>query len=86
MAKDAVFLCGYRKGPKLKLGKAERKAISNFSDFLRGKGSRCCECLHKAKRHWVSCQVESCKCYFSYSDVLATRAQVKAPGWKKDNA
>jgi hypothetical protein len=29
----------------------ERKTVSNFSEFLQGKGTRCPHCLHKAKNH-----------------------------------
>lgn len=85
MSKQA-FLCGYRPSKK-KLGpltKADRKAIRNFKQFLRGKGSRCPECLHKATKHWTTCLAKDCDCRLSSGDVVAVRAQLKVRGWERD--
>lgn len=51
-ASDLAIMCGPAgRVTATSLTKAERKTIDNFGSFLRGKGTRCPHCLHKAKKH-----------------------------------
>lgn len=89
---DGVFLCGYTPGstPMVPisqwegLSKAERKAILNFQAYLRGKGSRCPNCLHKAAKHELRCGARDCDCDLDNATVKQLRAQVQARGWEDD--
>jgi hypothetical protein len=69
------------------LSKAEKKAIKNFRQYLRGQGDRCPDCLHKAAKHSdlkiEACLAEGCECPFDRDEVLEIRSHIKAPGWER---
>lgn len=76
----AVFACGYRAPTK-----ADKKAVRNFAEFMRGVGQRCTLCLHKADRHEMDgCSVKHCGCGDDNLQVLNRRKWAAAPGWKAD--
>jgi hypothetical protein len=78
---DNVFLCGYTPRRSLTLADLqpeERKAVQNFSKFLSGKGKRCPDCLHKAKKHELKCNAKGCNCTLTNSDVYAVRKEIGA--------
>ena len=80
-----VFACGYSPRKRPELSKADAKAVKNFGEFLRGQGSRCCLCLHKAKKHDMSgCGAKNCECGDDNLQVLTRRKWAPAPGWKDD--
>lgn len=81
----AEFLCGRRGAmDEADLTKAERKAVRNFKQYLRGEGERCPICLHKAEKHSYACEARGCECMLMWDGVLKAREKAKALGWEKD--